>query len=435
MEFSYNTIKELARVSGCKISDLIALASQNDPFYQGTPSSLALAEWFAEFYHNNFRVGTQVHIRRCHYVIVSLGLVLPSGKPYENTEEAWNTLIMASKAARYLGLVDIYSFVDRKNDPPYDRSHNYFYDPYASVGDDLSSSNLQLPDFPNYPTYNLYGYEAHQPYHLEMWCEKTTMNDILMPLCDRYGMVLQTGAGELSISATASLANRIKEAAKPIRIFYISDFDPAGQSMPVAVSRKLEYFVRNENLDVDVRLFPVVLTANQVQEYRLPRTPIKESERRRGSFEQHHGTGAVELDALEALHPGELQRILRRYIERYYDTDLENRTRQERRVLERDLAAIRESVVNRYTGQIGEVRAELEGIRADLAERMENYSDHLQELWRAISSDLENEAPDMSEYPIPEGKEANEIAGGLYNSQRSYLEQIDIYKQFQGKAS
>ena len=27
-----------------------------------------------------------------------------------------------------------------------------------------------------------------QRYHLEIWCEKSTMNDVLVPLCQRYGI-------------------------------------------------------------------------------------------------------------------------------------------------------------------------------------------------------------------------------------------------------
>src|SRR5436309_15833979 len=124
------------------------------------------------------------------------------------------------------------------------------------------------------------------------------MKDLLIPAWQRYGANQQTGSGELSITATLALADRLREVNKPARILYVSDFDPAGQSMPVAVSRKIEYFVRTLGLDLDVRLFPVVLTLDQVQYYQLPRTPIKETERRRFGFEERYGEGAVELDAL-----------------------------------------------------------------------------------------------------------------------------------------
>ncbi len=43
----YEQIKLLAKSTGQRVTDLIALAPQNDPFYTGTPSDWALAEWFA----------------------------------------------------------------------------------------------------------------------------------------------------------------------------------------------------------------------------------------------------------------------------------------------------------------------------------------------------------------------------------------------------
>ena len=76
MEFTYQQIKQLAKDLKRPVTDLIALAAQNDPFYQGTPTTMALAEWFADFYHTHVMPGTRVHIRRCHYKIVSLGLRL-----------------------------------------------------------------------------------------------------------------------------------------------------------------------------------------------------------------------------------------------------------------------------------------------------------------------------------------------------------------------
>ncbi|HYU76837.1 MAG TPA: hypothetical protein VEL31_29570 [Ktedonobacteraceae bacterium] len=433
MEFSYETIKLLAKETGRKVTDLIALASQNDPFYQGTPGSRSLAEWFAEIYYRQNWQRTRVHIRRAHYTILSLGSTLPNGKPYENTEECWNTLLMASKAARYLKLVDVTSFDDRKNDDPVSYDDSSRNEAELRVDDYLYTSDLEVPRFPSLPFYTLDNFQASQRYHLEVWCEKTSMNDELIPLCQSYGMTLQTGAGELSITLTRLLAERMQQSGKPTRIFYISDFDPAGQSMPVAVARKLEYFVRTDHLDVDVRLFPVILTADQVRQYQLPRTPIKESERRRAGFEAHHGEGAVELDALEALRPGELQQILRGYIERYYDYDLDARTREARAELERDYNQISREVVDNYQDQIGDLRSLLEQIHVKVAPEMEQYAEGVRALWEEISDELKARAPDLDAYVIPEADEANEMGEGLYNSQRNYQEQLEAYKAFQGK--
>jgi hypothetical protein len=119
-------------------------------------------------------------------------MMLPNGKPYENTEECWGTLLLATKAARYLRLVDVAMFEDKKNAAPAIYGDTYSYTPEIKVYGDLYSSDLGLPDFPSLPSYSVDFYQVAQPYHMEMWCEKTTMNDILLPLCERYGMTLQT---------------------------------------------------------------------------------------------------------------------------------------------------------------------------------------------------------------------------------------------------
>ena len=45
-------------------------------------------------------------------------------------------------------------------------------------------------------------------------------------------------------------------------------------------------------------------------------------------FEARFGEGATELDALEALRPGELEQILTQEIERYFDNNLAGRHRE-----------------------------------------------------------------------------------------------------------
>ena len=163
-------------------------------------------------------------------------------------------LNMASKAARYLQLVNPAAESSRRNDDPVIFAAASSSSPHIRVYGNLWQSSLDLPDFPEVPEYGTGGFAGEQRYHLEVWCEKSTMNDVLLPLCQRYGANLQTGSGELSITATLALADRLREVNKPARIFYVSDFDPAGQSMPVAVSRKLEYFVRRSGLELDVRV-------------------------------------------------------------------------------------------------------------------------------------------------------------------------------------
>jgi hypothetical protein len=130
---------------------------------------------------------------------------------------------------------------------------------------------------------------------------------------------------ESSDTRCQELVDRAQEHGRPVRILYISDFDPAGMSMPVACARKIEHRLRTDHLDLDIEVRPVALTYDQCRQYRLPRTPIKESELRADLFEKRFGEGATELDALEALHPGALRRILVDEIARYYDRSLNAR--------------------------------------------------------------------------------------------------------------
>src|SRR3989440_11950133 len=429
-QMNYEQIKQLARQMGQRVTDLIPLAPQNDPFDIGTPGDWARAEWFAGLWQA-FNYTTKVHIRRVHYQIVCQNppVLMPNGLPYENTEGCWNILNLASKAARYLRLVDPGAFNDRRNPDPIVYASHDTPDPDVRVRGRLWASDLQLPDFPDLPSYSISGYEPHEAYHVELWCEKSTMNDVLEPLCQHYGVNLQTGLGELSITATLALARRLEEAGKPARIFYVSDCDPAGQSMPVSVSRKVEYFVRTLGLAVDVRVFPVILTLEQVQYYQLPRTPIKDTERRRVGFEDRYGEGAVELDALEALYPGELQAVLQQCIESYYDTSLAERVQQAQAALDRDLNLIWQQVVSRYATDVEGLRSEYEQLQQEYAGRMAGYSERLQGLWQAIRNELGVSVPNLDYYPLPVPAPAGEVGEGLYNSARDYLEQIEAYKQ------
>ena len=256
--------------------------------------------------------------------------------PYENTTNDWNYLCMAGKYARHLGLIDPTAFVDRRNPEPHIfRPNDENIDENSGFcGWDFSFPAWQLPtidvnltggldwELPNiFPV----GYEYSenlQPYHLEIWIEKSTMDDVLIPLCKRLSVNLVTSVGFMSITSVIELLERVCSSAKPCRIFYISDFDPAGNGMLTAVARQIEYYLESYAPGADIKLNPIVLTAEQVQKYRLPRIPIKESDRRKDNFEQVYGTGAVELDAMEALYPGKLAHIVIENIMQFRDKEL-----------------------------------------------------------------------------------------------------------------
>lgn len=125
-----------------------------------------------------------------------------------------------------------------------------------------------------------------------------------MEMREEYGVGYVSGAGYESLTHINGLLARISQNEKPCRIFYIGDYDIAGQCMPRQVSRQMEFRIQEERSGIDVRLKPIILLKEHLKEYALPGAPDEKQ---------------TELDALEALHPGEFKKIVESYLDEYID--------------------------------------------------------------------------------------------------------------------
>jgi hypothetical protein len=410
------------------VGTLIALAHQNDPF-NISPARVRAAQWFYRLWRR-YEMGTGIHVRRVHYLLISQPVRDVNGRRYTNDTDHWNMLARATRDARYLGLVPRGTFIDRKNDAPI---INVINGADIFISDSEPGVAVETPDMPDLPKLWLDRPTINQRYHIELWCEKTTINDVLEPLAAQYACNVVTGSGELSLTACEDVVDRALESDRLVRILYISDFDPGGMSMPVAVARKIEYRIRNEDLDLDLQVRPIALTHEQCIEYELPRTPIKETERRAARFEERFGAGASELDAMEALHPGELRKIIEREILRYYDNDLAGKIARVIRTVERDIDGINESVHDSYTEEVVELRDEWQRIIDDFESRVDDWRERAEEVWSQIADDLNECGPDLTEIEWPEPDEGDEDDDPMFDSTRDYVEQIDRYKDHQEK--
>src|SRR5258708_32208924 len=137
----------------------------------GTPTDLAMAEWFAWLWRA-FGYTTGVHLRRIHYQVVSQKppALLPNGLPYENTVECWDFLNMASKAARYLRLVDPAAFVDRKNAEAVIYAERGASDPQVYLGGEINKYDFSFPPFPDLPRSRRGGDRGAPRCLLAEWC-------------------------------------------------------------------------------------------------------------------------------------------------------------------------------------------------------------------------------------------------------------------------
>ena len=446
---TYEELKALAKEEGRPLESMYALSGSNDPFIVDMPRRQEAAEWFARFWREFAAESSRLHIRRIHYRLISSTRPFqrPNGEAYENTEACWDALCNAGRDARYLGLIPRGPIIDRRNPEPM----IYIADEELKAAVISGSSgwleSLSLDDLPE-PKLWLPGGVVEPPvipqrYHLEMFCEKSTANDILFPLGEQNRVNVVTGVGEMSLTRVEELIERIRtigRTGRRVRIIYVSDFDPAGLGMPVSVARKIEYDIRNEREAHDIQLRWVVLTHEQCVQYRLPRTPLKETERRAEKFEARFGEGATELDALEALHPGELRRILQREIDRYRDRGLARRISNVTKKARDDVIAAERRVRARHAEAIAQVEADHEALVSELAELRERiadlqseFEDGAQPVFDAIEADLAAELPSADDYEWPEPKGGDEDDDPLYDSSREYFDQLARYREHQGK--
>jgi hypothetical protein len=438
-------LEELAKAEGRSMGSLVALSPQNDPYYAGMASRRQAAEWFANVYSTLLGSRRGLHTRRIHYVLVSQDppIMDDTGKPYENTEQCWARLVCATRDARYLGLIPAGALVDRRNpeariflngkqaeeaEIKTEIAYGVYVREHEVVNglSDIPSLRLERPVIP-------------QRYHVEIWIEKSTMLDVLLPLAEEYHLNVVLFSGESSNIGCEALIDRIRSSGKPCRILYVSDFDPGGMSMPLAAARKIEFHARDDD-DLDIQVRPVVLTHDQCVEYRLPRTPLKETERRGARFEARFGEGGTELDALEALHPGELANILTEEIERYYDSDLSDQLETVADEAEEAVDAVNREVRERYKSEIAEFQAEIDAINANAREfarrrreRERELAERMRPFLQKMQQELEDKAPVASEFDWPEPCEGDEDDDPLFDNQRTYVEQIDRYRKHQGK--
>lgn len=440
---AHNALKKELGVS--RVDQVTVLAPNNDPFYKGSPAHWRDARWFADLWER-FGYSRGVHLRRVHYQVLSNELASPDGTPYENTEGDWTRLCMAGAAARILGLVDPEAFEDRRNEPARRYVEPREYPPSPGVGfddwdgwhlpsfslDRLAWSSLDVPELLSFG----YGYHADdQPVLVEVWIEKTTMNDVLDPLCRGANVNLVAGAGNESITQTVRLLRRAEAHDKPAHVIYVSDFDPAGAHMPVAVARQAQFWAETLDIGAELTIEPVALTAEQVREHQLPRTPIKDTDRRKAGFEERNGAGAVELDALEALHPGVLATVVRHAISEHRDPDLHARLM--------DTDADAQAAVNElWHAETRDIAAELEQIDGEVSRIVDEFRPQLDALNRALDArrmrlydlaERTRQRADETPFPLPMRPEPNvphvDPERFMYDSRRHWLDQLARFRR------
>jgi hypothetical protein len=225
------------------------------------------------------------------------------------------------------------------------------------------------------PQIDVDGFEGTQPYRLALVGEKSSLADILGPLADRYDADLFLPTGEISDTQIYLMARAAEDDGRPLAVLYFADCDPAGWQMGISVSRKLQAFRYLLPKMPDFEVHRVALTPAQVQEYGLPSTPLKATETRADPWRAAMGIEQTEIDALASL-----RQAAEDAIRPFYDRTLGSRVAEARR---RWLGQA-QAAVERAAGA-----EQLQAIRADAADQLENMRQQILQLNAALRMIME----------------------------------------------
>jgi hypothetical protein len=392
---------------GCALKDLTVLAPQNDPFRCDTPAGHRDGRWLAEMVEVKLADGRVIHLRGFHYAL--LGEVKPDGKPYANTDADWLWLQSgAAKAARWLGYIPFERIRDARNNEPVVRIHeNPDPTPYISVG----SVEVELPDELT-PTAWVWDFKGTQPYKLVLVGEKTSLEDVLVPIAESRQADVYLPSGELSDTLAYQMARIGYEDGRRMVVFYLSDCDPSGWQMPVSLGRKLQALetLLFPGLEWEVR--PICLTPDQVREYGLPFAPMKDTEKRADKWFAAMGVQQTEIDAIATLRPDLLRDIVSDAIAPFFDTSLDRRVHEAHSEWQ---AEAQEALIDQLgPQQLAAMRAEAEGKLAGLEEQVAAINDALR---------IDVDGIDLPAFEVPEPRVYGNHGLPLVDSDWSHAEQ------------
>jgi hypothetical protein len=313
--------------SRLSVAALSVLSPGSDMYQRATVSGHRDAKWFADHLNLVAPDGRVTHLRGFHYLLVSSGdVLLPSGMLYINNADSAKFLNTVARSARWLGYVPFERIIDNRNDEPLTILPETLVDRAGfAVWSDRDS--IELPDdFAEWsPDIHLSGGNVTQPYRIILIGEKSSLRSELEPIRDMVNGELILPTGELSDKLIYDMAARAAEDSRPSVVLYFSDFDPSGYQMPVSLSRKLQALRDIKWPHLEIKVHSAALTLEQCLALDLPSTPLKETELRSANWQAKFGREQTEIDALAALHPGELRRIAIEAVAPFFDFTLAQR--------------------------------------------------------------------------------------------------------------
>jgi len=144
-----------------------------------------------------------------------------------------------------------------------------------------------------------------QKMHVEVWCEKDAVSNIIVPVCEEWDVLFMANRGYSSQSAMYDAYNRYYDAECSDKLgvlIYLGDHDPSGMDMARDIEDRLLTFGLQNTV-----VYRVALNMSQIQQYQPPKNPAKLTDSRSANYIMQYGNSSWELDALS---PAVLSKIV-----------------------------------------------------------------------------------------------------------------------------
>ncbi|ALQ52621.1 hypothetical protein ATY38_11910 [Nitrosomonas ureae] len=144
---------------------------------------------------------------------------------------------------------------------------------------------------------------AGSDHRCEVWCESRSIASVIQRVCTEMAVDLYPCGGFASLSFAhyaAEQHNRMKDY-RPLTIFYIGDYDPAGVMIDRSLERELRLHLDSR---IDMSFDRIGINEYQIAEFDLPTKPRKKSDTR-----SQQVISTVEAEAM----PAHILRDLLRY--------------------------------------------------------------------------------------------------------------------------
>lgn len=128
----------------------------------------------------------------------------------------------------------------------------------------------------------------------EVWCESRSIASVLLADCKELAVDLYPCGGFSSVSFVHAAAqeHNLSNDWRPLQVFYIGDYDPAGVLIDTSLQKELRAHL-SEN--IELRFERIGINADQIAKYDLPTKPRKEGDKRSNQVER-----TVEAEAMPA---------------------------------------------------------------------------------------------------------------------------------------